>query len=190
MNAAQRSIAPRLKHRRHAVASTPACGTREPELASPKCDRLQDTVCKIRRITCDKTKPICQQCRKARIACGGYDKALLTSKTLDIVTSPRSTSTPSTRRFSAEEVPFFDFFQHALTEDSTGYECTDFWSRVVLCEGMSSDCVRHTVLAIASLSAGISESLVSGHPMGRTSALIPWTAKTVMNTRHRVALQY
>ena len=113
-----------------------------------------------------------------------------TSTSLQILTS-----IPTTGRFRAHEVPYFDFFRHGLVSDLSGYSCFDFWPRVVLSEAMGTDCVRDAVLAIAALSRGISSSpqeerrgAVGG--MGRPSALSPWTADRIVNESHRVALKY
>ncbi|KAK3358536.1 hypothetical protein B0T24DRAFT_643772 [Lasiosphaeria ovina] len=117
---------------------------------------------------------------------------------------PRPRSGPSSRKFSAQEVPYFDLFRHKLTDDLSGYSCTDFWTRVVLCEAMTNNCVRHAVLAIAALSQGISDSLVvaSSSPNPSTkknnnnnnnnkpSALFPWTAKSIVNSNHRTGLRH
>ncbi|KAK0634140.1 hypothetical protein B0T14DRAFT_599242 [Immersiella caudata] len=151
--------------------------------------------CKIRRVKCDEAKPICQQCHKARIACDGYEIQSLQSKTKNVIApfSPEPRSAPLLRRFSNQDVPFFDFFRHALTDDFTGYGCTDFWSRIVLCEAMTSDCVFHAVLAISSLSSGISESEsfpTKGQQRNKPSALFPWTARSVVNSKHRIAMQH
>jgi hypothetical protein len=148
--------------------------------------------CKTRRVKCDEAKPICQQCLRARIVCDGYDALLLHSKTRDLskLAPSNPTAVPLFRKFSAGEVPFFDFFRHALTDDFTGYGCTEFWSRIVLCEAMTNDCVFHAVLAISSLSSAISESFASKRPArNKPSALSPWTARSIVNSSHRTAMQ-
>ncbi|KAK3360739.1 hypothetical protein B0T25DRAFT_536270 [Lasiosphaeria hispida] len=170
--------------------------------------------CKIRRIKCDETKPICQQCQKARIVCDGYDDGLTSQLTgisnlepepgvcakTSLVPSrdkrraylprPLPSSGQSLKRFNANEVSYFDFFRYELTNDLCGYCCTDFWSRVVLCEAMTKDCVRHAVLAIAALAKGVSDSLASTSAKNQPSALFPWTAKSIVNNNHHVALRY
>jgi hypothetical protein len=102
-------------------------------------------------------------------------------------------SSPREKRFSAQEVPYFDFFRHGLVNDLSGYSCFDFWPRVVLSEAVDTDCVRAAVLAIAALARGISglqlEKGLTG-PMSRPSALFPWTSKRIVNENHRVALKY
>jgi hypothetical protein len=98
--------------------------------------------------------------------------------------------TPLSRTFSAHEVPYFDFFLHGLAKDLSGYNCSEFWSRIVPCEAMGNDCVSNAVLAIAALSQGISNEVSSGSTRSKPSALFPWTAKSIVNDHHRVALRY
>jgi hypothetical protein len=178
--------------------------------------------CKIRRVKCDEAHPSCDRCLKAKLACDGYDSNVAPLATATLKEGPRekrgsrhvsTTSTgkhfalvpkppcplsilgsiPTTRRFGAHEIPYFDFFRHGLVNELSGYSCFDFWPRVVLSEAIDTDCVRDAVLAIAALSRGISSSpqvkRVAG-PMGRPSALFPWTANRIFNEGHRVALKY
>ncbi|KAH8651132.1 hypothetical protein BX600DRAFT_473129 [Xylariales sp. PMI_506] len=169
--------------------------------------------CKIRRVKCDEARPICQRCAKARLVCDGYGNA--TSSQLGAVAdakagvrdgnTPASLSgivrrsalpyshigcAPTSKLFRTNEVPYFDFFRHELTDDFSGYHCTDFWTRVVLCEAMTNDCIRYAVLAIAALSQGISNSLASNPTRGKPSALFPWTSKAIVNNNHQVALRH
>lgn len=188
------------------VAAQRSVAPKRTRASKPKV-RTGCRTCKIRRVKCDEGKPICQQCQKGGIVCDGYVLDALTKTNLTkagaltasttrpgqlrFVLHPKPSSAPSSRRFNSEEVPYIDFFRHALTVDLAGYSCTDFWSRVVLCEAMTSDCVRNAVLAIAALSAGISDSLTSRRETRtKPSALFPWTARTVVNDKHRAALQH
>ncbi len=137
--------------------------------------------CKIRHLKCDEEWPVCRRCQQARVACDGYNidspsqpgskpgrkpKVKRTgastpternSRQLLLPTSPAGWN-PTLKKFETHEVPFFDFFRFELTNDFSGYNCSDFWTRIVLCEAMSNECVHHAVLAIAALSRGISES--------------------------------
>lgn len=88
------------------------------------------------------------------------------------------------------EVSHFDFFRHKLTLDFSGYSCSDFWPRVVLCEALTNDCARHAVLAIAALSKAISISLTSPLKSNKPSALFPWTAKSIVNSHHQAAIRH
>jgi len=139
--------------------------------------------CKIRHVKCDEAKPICQACQRARIVCDGYG--------LLAVGRNRPSSAPPSGIFTTQQVPYVDFFRHALVVDFTGYSSSDFWSRVVLCAAMTDDCVRHAVLAIAALSAAISDSIrPTSTPRSKPSALAPWTARSVISSKHRLALRY
>jgi len=139
--------------------------------------------CKIRHVKCDEAKPICQACQRARIVCDGYS--------LLAVGRNRPSSAPPSGIFTTQQVPYVDFFRHALVVDFTGYSSSDFWSRVVLCAAMTDDCVRHAVLAIAALSAAISDSIrPTSTPRSKPSALAPWTARSVISSKHRLALRY
>jgi hypothetical protein len=202
---ATRALAPRPSGK-PGVADRPITPKRT-RASKPKV-RTGCRTCKIRRVKCDEAKPVCQQCQRGRIVCDGYDvEATPNPKSTDatkgmasssrrgarplLVSCPGPGSAPSSGRFSPQEVPYIDFFRHALTIDFTGYSCTDFWSRIVLCEAMTSDCVRHAVLAIAALSAGIADSLTSpSQAKNKPSALFPWTARLVVNGKHGVALRH
>ncbi|KAK2018436.1 hypothetical protein LZ32DRAFT_599393 [Colletotrichum eremochloae] len=92
--------------------------------------------------------------------------------------------------FTSHEVPYFDFFRHELINDLSGYSCSDFWSRIVLCEATSRGCTRHAVLAVAALSRGISSSLASASTANMPSALFPWTAKSIVNADHQTAVRH
>lgn len=181
---------------------------RKSRASNPKV-RTGCRTCKIRRLKCDETRPVCQRCEKARVACDGYgstNQQPLVSKfdpnTVPVrASAPNSKVThrlllpspgpnPSVSRFIGDEVSHFDFFRHKLTMDLSGYSCSDFWSRVVLCEAMGNECVRHATLAIAALSQGISASLASSIKSNRPSALIPWTTKSIINNHHQAALRH
>ncbi|KAM7208156.1 hypothetical protein V8F20_001436 [Naviculisporaceae sp. PSN 640] len=164
----------------------PRAARKRTRASKPKV-RTGCKTCKIRRIKCDETKPICQQCSKVRVVCDGYDYPPRCN------TSPKSNPSSPSRSLSAtgneystEDIPYVDFFRYQLIEEFAGYSCTDFWSRVVLCEAMNRDCVRHLVLAIASLSKAISEASKEKRP----SPLSPWTHSLVANTNHARSLQH
>ncbi|KAK2001498.1 hypothetical protein LX36DRAFT_653242 [Colletotrichum falcatum] len=170
--------------------------------------------CKIRRVKCDEARPICERCCKARITCDGYDTRLTPGDTLAMEGKPKQNpaGTPAPSATAAcrvllrrpclntnpvlgsfshqQEVPYFDFFRHELINDLSGYSCSDFWSRIVLCEAMGRACVRHAVLAVAALSRGISSSLASASTANMPSALFPWTTKSIVNAEHRFAIRH
>ena len=175
------AIAPRLpetpSHNR--TPQRPAAPLKRTRASKPRV-RTGCKTCKIRHIKCDEAKPICRQCSRVRIVCDGYDYNPGKS------TPPSPGLSPTRTKFSSTDIPYLDFFRYQLIDEFAGYSCTDFWSRVVLCEAMTSDCVRHVVLAVAALSKGISESPRERHP----SALSPWTVKSVVNTTHGVALRH
>ncbi|PVI02591.1 hypothetical protein DM02DRAFT_612826 [Periconia macrospinosa] len=183
---------------------------RKTRASNPKV-RTGCKTCKIRRLKCDETRPVCQRCEKARVACDGYSSTnqhplVAKSKPNTVPAStfapnskatrrrilphPSPGSTPSVSRFIGDEVSHFDFFRHQLTMDFSGYSCSDLWSRVVLCEAMTNDCVRHAVLAVAALSQGISISLESSLKSNKPSALSPWTSKSIVNSHHQAALRH
>jgi hypothetical protein len=183
---------------------------RKTRASNPKV-RTGCKTCKIRRLKCDETRPVCQRCEKARVACDGYSSTnqqtlVAKSKPNTVPAStfgpsskatrglpllhPYSGSNPSVSRFVGDEVSHFDFFRHKLTTDFSGYSCSDFWSRVVLCEAITNDCARHAVLAIAALSQGISASLASPLKSNKPSALFPWTAKSIVNSHHQAAIRH
>ncbi|KAK2049566.1 hypothetical protein LZ31DRAFT_549128 [Colletotrichum somersetense] len=171
--------------------------------------------CKVRRVKCDEARPTCERCRKARIACDGYDTRPAPGDTVAMKGKPKAKpagnapappaamaarrvllphpcpgTNPTPGSFSAHEVTYFDFFRHELINDLSGYSCSDFWSRIVLCEAMSRGCARHAVLAVAALSRGISSSLASASTANMPSALFPWTAKSIVNTEHQIAVRH
>ncbi|KAK0743986.1 hypothetical protein B0T18DRAFT_416332 [Schizothecium vesticola] len=203
---APRALAPRPSGKPGVAVPRPGAPKRT-RASKPKV-RTGCRTCKIRRVKCDEMKPVCQQCQRGRIVCDGYDvEATPSAKSTDanewmapssrrgtrplLVSFPGPGFAPSSRRFSPQEVPYIDFFRHALTIDLAGYSCTDFWSRIVLCEAMTSDCVRHAVLAIAALSAGIADSLTPpSQARNKPSALFPWTARSVVNGKHGIALRH
>lgn len=173
-------IAPMPLRSGGAVGQCPEPAKAKRSRASKPKVRTGCKTCKIRHVKCDEAKPICQACQKARIVCDGY-----------LFPRHGPGSAPPSRIFTAQQVPYVDFFRHALVVDFTGYSSSDFWSRIVLCAAMTDDCVRHAVLAIAALSAAISDSISpTSTPTNRPSALFPWTARALVSSNHRLALRY
>lgn len=93
--------------------------------------------------------------------------------------------------FSERDAVYFELFRAKLVHDLSGYCYSDFWSRIVLCGSMTDGCIRESVLAIAALSQAVSHispGTNTRSPAKIPSALLPWTAKAVVNDHHQVAL--
>lgn len=182
-------IAPRPHEKPYddAIPHRPAAARKRTRASKPKV-RTGCKTCKIRRIKCDEAKPICQQCSKVRIVCDGYDYPESNTHSSGESTSPSPSSSlsPTRTTYNTQDVPYLDFFRYQLIEEFAGFSCTDFWSRVVMGEAMTSDSVRHVVLAISSLSKAISETPREKHP----SPLSPWTTSSVVNSNHTVSLRH
>ncbi|KAM7202671.1 hypothetical protein V8F33_002597 [Rhypophila sp. PSN 637] len=176
-------IAPRPPETPSRDPAQPGAARKRTRASKPKV-RTGCKTCKIRHLKCDEAKPACRQCSKVRMVCDGYDHHR--SPSSGESTSPTPSLSPSRTKYSTHDIPYLDFFRYQLIDDFAGSSCTDFWSRVVLCEAMTSDSVRHITLAIAALSKAISESPSDIKP----SPLSPWTEKSVINTTHAVALRH
>jgi hypothetical protein len=92
-----------------------------------------------------------------------------------------------------QDVIYFDLFRVQLVYDLSGYSCSDFWTRIVLCESMTDACIMESVLAIAALSTAVKlASQLSDPPTVSKwpSALHPWAAEAVVNDHHRAAVRH
>ncbi|KAK4214321.1 hypothetical protein QBC37DRAFT_421412 [Rhypophila decipiens] len=177
-------IAPRPPENPSHDPAQPGAARKRTRASKPKV-RTGCKTCKIRHLKCDEAKPACRQCSKVRMVCDGYDHHR--SPSSGESPSPVPSLSPSRTKYSTHDIPYLDFFRYQLIDDFAGSSCTDFWSRVVLCEAMTSDSVRHITLAIAALSKAISES---PSDINKPSPLSPWTEKSVINTTHAVALRH
>ncbi|KAE9365502.1 hypothetical protein N431DRAFT_488658, partial [Stipitochalara longipes BDJ] len=128
--------------------------------------------CKIRKVKCDESRPICQRCLKFGLGCDGYndDHKTIQQKTKfshgqvfpkrhSGVVVPRiqfpSTSvcrSPQQSLFSnQQEARYFQVFSTHTASQLTGLFASNLWSRLVLqvCESNAS--IRHAVIAIGAL---------------------------------------
>ncbi|KAK3391163.1 hypothetical protein B0H63DRAFT_132810 [Podospora didyma] len=177
--------------------------------STPKV-RTGCVTCKNRHVKCDERKPTCQRCEKTGVDCGGYVpkpesksgnkraprsaihiRGLGNGRPLQVI---RPALVPSS--FVDEDILYFDFFRHSLVNDLSGFHNGDFWSRVVLCEGMRDDCVQHAILAIGALSQALlrgsteSQDLPSVQATGMSPSPIHPSIRRVLNEHHNAAIHH
>ncbi|PON26663.1 hypothetical protein TGAM01_v204673 [Trichoderma gamsii] len=107
--------------------------------------------CKVRRVKCDETKPICVRCGKTGRLCEGfgYSKPLLNHQDhrADHL-SPISSRTFQTK----DEYRHFEYFRHHALLYLTGFDNQSrFWNETVLQLSEASPAVLHAVLALSAL---------------------------------------
>jgi hypothetical protein len=90
-----------------------------------------------------------------------------------------------------KDIVYFDVFRTRIVYDLSGYSCSDFWSRIVLCEGMTEESVLESILAVGALSTAITlaSQLRGPHKLSKLpSALRPWTSDIMANEHHKAAV--
>ncbi|VUC24285.1 unnamed protein product [Clonostachys rosea] len=131
--------------------------------------------CRIRRVRCDRTHPVCQRCSSTGRVCDGYptqqaastpspqastenNGQLIARRTASLPIAPRISSSLQTsfpESLSDEETRAFHHFRQSTAADLAGEFATDFWGRLVLQVGHREPCVRHLTIAISSLHASL-----------------------------------
>jgi hypothetical protein len=183
------------------------CDEGKPTCQRCKClSQLEASLCRCLTTNpclCHETTNIEPIGQKASLKCDGYgSKPLHTSPNpIKIATSvvpgrplgrpllPRRNPWPAV--FDRQDVIYFDLFQTQLVYDLSGYSCSDFWSRIVLCESMIDKCVLELALAIGALSTAVTlASQLRDQPSLSKcpSALHPWTAEVMANDHHKAAV--
>ncbi|KAK7228214.1 hypothetical protein V2G26_000384 [Clonostachys chloroleuca] len=132
-------------------------------------------VCRIRRVRCDRTHPVCQRCSSTGRVCDGYPtqqpastpSPQASSESSGHLTVRRAAGLPLAPRvnsslqssfpesLSDEETRAFHHFRQSTAADLAGEFATDFWGRLVLQFGHREPCVRHLTIAISSLHASL-----------------------------------
>ncbi|KUJ16375.1 uncharacterized protein LY89DRAFT_719102 [Mollisia scopiformis] len=120
--------------------------------------------CKIRRVKCDETRPVCQRCLKwgGASICDGYEDLVPTRtfRAVDLKAAHRPLlpnpkplcRSPNVQKFdSDEEYSFFQRFCVESTVQLSGSRYSELWNRVVLQGSEMEACVRHAVVAIGAL---------------------------------------
>ncbi|VBB74109.1 Putative protein of unknown function [Podospora comata] len=188
----------------HTIVSPPSNQRRA---STPKV-RTGCITCKNRHVKCDERKPTCSRCEKARMECHGYlaktdQKAARksSSKSATIQGGPRPLQmirpAPVTPFCPEKDIIYHDFFRYTLVNDLAGYLHADFWSRVVLCEGIRDGCVNHAIFAIGALSqalfveARLDRSLArqsSGSPPSPPHSHVRW--HHIYNPHYQAAIRH
>ncbi len=174
--------------------------------------------CKSRHLKCDERKPTCFRCEKSHLTCLGYPEPKTKSahprlaearrllprpiclgalKPCLVAPSPEALSAvtrpnlaPGT--FTGQDAIYFDFFRRQLVRDLSHLSSSsDFWTRHVIGQSVTDDCVRQSVLAIGASSQAL--HLQSRHPgesPGRPSVSLPLDGQCFLSEHHEAALAH
>ncbi|KAK0660066.1 hypothetical protein QBC41DRAFT_262075 [Cercophora samala] len=164
--------------------------------------------CKNRHVKCDERKPKCSRCEKARMECHGYlaktdqKTTRKSNKSATIRGGPRPLQMIRPARVAPfcpqKDIIYYEFFRYTLVNDLAGYLHADFWSRIVLCEGIRDHCVNHAIFAIGALSqalfadASLDESLARHSTSSPPSPTTPSQLRRhhVLNPHYRLAIHH
>lgn len=114
----------------------------------------------VRRVKCDETKPSCTRCTSTGRKCDGYppvanikrrqkQRDVATSESLSLV---RQSSSPAFEIFQTDdEQRCFNFFKARTINDLSGFFPSEFWERLVPLATYHEPCLKHAVIALASL---------------------------------------
>ncbi|RDW76147.1 hypothetical protein BP5796_06968 [Coleophoma crateriformis] len=107
--------------------------------------------CRLRRVKCDESRPVCQNCVKAQRVCDyhairrfvavDFQEPQLPSAQMALCISPGT----------SQERRAFDLFQNSTSIELSGLFAPDFWQQSVLQLGQGSKCLRHAIVAISSI---------------------------------------
>ncbi|CZR52561.1 uncharacterized protein PAC_02438 [Phialocephala subalpina] len=136
--------------------------------------------CKIRRVKCDETRPICRRCQNFKITCDGYSRppGLANQSALAgglriaprPVMTPSIPSNPSTMVIDNEmDHQYFAFFRDQLSFRMTPFAQSDPFRELVL-QASTIPSIRHTTIALAALAKTYSTLQEAGSPF---RAVIP-----------------
>ncbi|KAI1380068.1 hypothetical protein F4677DRAFT_408475 [Hypoxylon crocopeplum] len=126
--------------------------------------------CRIRKVKCDETRPVCRRCSSTGRTCDGYEL-----QPMEVLEVARSTerrlcakdlsdfrSLDGSLSLSAAEARGFDFFRRNTSREIPGFRKSDLWDRLILQLCHSEVAIRHAAVAVGVMHAryrGISPSL-------------------------------
>ncbi|KAI0146352.1 hypothetical protein GGR57DRAFT_287421 [Xylariaceae sp. FL1272] len=119
--------------------------------------------CKVRRVKCDESRPVCSRCTSTGRTCEGYgiwgerasigrgnlDTRLLSRGTKTSV--PRTPAPISVLAGTTKEKDYFDWFKTCTLHKLTGSFVSRFWNTLVIQASFQEPAVMHAVLALSAV---------------------------------------
>ncbi|KAK7222619.1 hypothetical protein V2G26_010622 [Clonostachys chloroleuca] len=130
--------------------------------------------CRIRRVKCDETKPLCTRCQSSGRQCDGYLPDIAVMSRQELVEAARNLGTvgpisralaqrpPSPVNFTQPaDVPYFDAFRYAIVPGTSFFFPSSFWQRTVIQMAHREPAIWHATVALGALHQR-SEMLLQG----------------------------
>ncbi|KAK9233903.1 hypothetical protein V1525DRAFT_391985 [Lipomyces kononenkoae] len=124
--------------------------------------------CKIRKVKCDESYPVCHRCSSTGRTCDGYGvwggggiQSNRSSRDGAIIASTSSSSNETCNTIlprpgyvsffvaTREDKECFDWFEHRTSPKIRGSFDSEFWSKLILQASINELAVRHAVLAVS-----------------------------------------
>ena len=107
------------------------------------------TTCKIRRVKCDETKPVCQKCTTTGRKCDGYGRQASKNHHLNdaILVVPSSLQVKA--RGTDPEMRSFEYFRLRTAPALSIFHDSGFWTQVVLQMGHQEPAVMHAAITLS-----------------------------------------
>ncbi|EGX96017.1 C6 finger domain protein, putative [Cordyceps militaris CM01] len=126
--------------------------------------KLGCKTCKVRKIRCDETSPVCNNCTKSGRRCDGVAEPVnkdggLTFTAPLTLTHFRPTQTGW---LTPQEIAHLDLFRHELVYSIVGHVGTPSWKRLILQAVHEEVALCHAVVAFTALSTSAAGSLLPG----------------------------
>ncbi|KAK2010474.1 hypothetical protein LZ32DRAFT_563049, partial [Colletotrichum eremochloae] len=129
------------------------------------------SVCRLRHIRCDESRPSCNQCTKTGRSCDGYRPsgsrlATLPKRALAPLQAPSQASLSwSPVQLSAPAQRALHYYRVNTAKQLSGYLDDEFWTTSVLQVGDRDQCVSYALVALASLHEHFNAEATGGSPV-------------------------
>ncbi|KAH7122829.1 hypothetical protein B0J11DRAFT_464987 [Dendryphion nanum] len=111
--------------------------------------RLGCETCRVRRVRCDQTKPVCLKCSKTGRSCDGYTTTAPTHDKRRLVAVPQNPSLSIV--VDENELRCMHYFQSHTAPQFADFFDSDLWCRLVFQVSTREPCIRHNIIALGSL---------------------------------------